>query len=49
MKLILMILFIHNEIKALQQFSDLQQAYDRIWRKGLLIKMKKMGIHGKML
>ena len=30
-------------------FIDLQQAYDRIWRKGLLIKMKKMGIHGKML
>ena len=30
-------------------FINLQQAYDRIWRKGLLIKMKKMGIHGKML
>ena len=30
-------------------YIDLQQAYDRIWRKGLFIKMKKMGIHGKML
>ena len=30
-------------------FIDLQQAYDRIWRKGLLIKMQKMGIDGKML
>ena len=30
-------------------FIDLQQAYDRIWRKGLLIKMQNMGISGKML
>ena len=30
-------------------FVDLQQAYDRVWRKGLLIKMMNMGIHGKML
>ena len=30
-------------------FIDLQQAYDRVWRKGLLIKMSRMGIHGKML
>ena len=29
-------------------FVDLQQAYDRIWRKGLLLKMQKIGIHGKM-
>ena len=29
-------------------FIDLQQAYDRVWRKGLLIKMSNMGIHGKM-
>ena len=30
-------------------FIDLKQAYDRVWRKGLLIKMSRMGIHGKML
>ena len=30
-------------------FIDLQQAYDKIWRKGLLIKMQKLGIDGKML
>ena len=30
-------------------FIDLQQAYDRVWKKGLLIKMSRMGIHGKML
>ena len=30
-------------------FIDLQQAYDRIWRKGLLIKMQKLGINGKMI
>ena len=30
-------------------FIDLQQAYDRIWRKGLLVKMQNLGINGKML
>ena len=30
-------------------FIDLQQAYDRVWRKGLLMKMSDIGIHGKML
>ena len=29
-------------------FIDLQQAYDRVWRKGLLMKMSNIGIHGKM-
>jgi ribonuclease HI len=27
---------------------DLQQAYDRVWKKGLLMKMRNMGIHGKL-
>ena len=27
-------------------FVDLQQTYDKVWRKGLLIKMIRMGIHG---
>ena len=26
-------------------FLDLQQAYDKVWRKGLLVKMLRMGIH----
>ena len=30
-------------------FIDLQQAYDRVWRKGILLKMSIVGIHGKML
>ena len=29
-------------------FVDLQQAYDRVWRKGLLLKMRDAGIHGKL-
>ena len=29
-------------------FIDLQQAYDRVWRKGLLIKMHNMGVRGKL-
>ena len=29
-------------------FVDLQQAYDRVWRKGLLLKMQKLGIKGKL-
>ena len=29
-------------------FVDLQQAYDRVWRKGLLKKMMGLGIHGKL-
>ena len=29
-------------------FVDLQQAYDKVWKKGLLVKMHRMGIHGCM-
>jgi len=29
-------------------FVDLQQAHDRMWRKGLLLKMRNAGIHGKL-
>ena len=38
-----------NGKSTIAVFIDLQQAYDRVWRKGLLIKMRNMGIHGKML
>ena len=29
-------------------FVDLQQAYDHVWRAGLLLKLQKMGIQGNM-
>ena len=29
-------------------FVDLQQAYDRVWRKGLLWKMMEIGVHGNL-
>ena len=29
-------------------FIDLKQAYDKVWRKGLLLKMRNHDIHGKM-
>ncbi|GFR60802.1 RNA-directed DNA polymerase from mobile element jockey [Elysia marginata] len=29
-------------------FVDLQQAYDRVWRKGLLWKIREVGIHGRL-
>ena len=29
-------------------FVDLKQAYDRVWRKGLLLKMKTVGINGNL-
>ena len=29
-------------------FVDLKQAYDRVWRKGLLLKMQYAGIHGNL-
>ena len=48
--------FVQSTMDGFQQgkhtsavFIDLQQAYDRVWRKGLLMKMRNMGIHGKML
>ena len=38
----------HDKKSTTAVFVDLQQAYDRVWRKGLLIKMQKMGIKGKL-
>jgi len=29
-------------------FVDLQQAYDKVWRKGLILKMGDAGVHGKL-
>ena len=33
---------------TLAVFVDLQQAYDRVRRKGLLMKLEQLGIHGKL-
>ena len=33
---------------TLAVFVDLQQAYDRVWRKGLLMKLEDIGIHGNL-
>ena len=38
----------HREESTTAVFVDLKQAYDRVWRKGLLLKMQRTGIHGKM-
>ena len=35
--------------KTLAVFFDLTKAFDRVWKKGLLLKVMKMGIRGKML
>ena len=48
--------FVQSTMDGFQQgkhtsavFIDLQQAYDRVWRKGILMKMVNIGIHGTML
>ena len=38
----------HEKKSTVGVFVDLQQAYDRIWRKGLLYKMQECGIHGNL-
>ena len=38
----------HKEKSTVGIFVDFQQAYDRIWRKGLFIKMQDCGIHGNL-
>ena len=30
-------------------FCDISKAFDRVWHKGLVHKLKKMGIHGRLL
>ena len=47
--------FVQDTVDGFQQhknttavFIDLQQAYDRVWRQGLFLKMNKLGIHGKL-
>ena len=38
----------HEKKSTVGVFVDLQQAYDRVWRKGLLKKMQDYGIHGNL-
>ena len=38
----------HEKKSTVGVFVDLQQAYDRVWRKGLFIKMQDCGIHGNI-
>ena len=38
----------HSKKTTVGVFVDLQQAYDRVWRKGLFTKMQDMGIHGNL-
>ena len=37
-----------NQKHTTAVFIDLQQAYDRVWRQGLFMKMENLGVHGKM-
>ena len=51
------LLFITNEFgRALDEgkeirviFCDISKAFDRVWHKGLLFKLKSIGINGKLL
>ena len=38
----------HDKKSTTAVFVDLQQAYDRVWRKGLLLKMQKLGVKGRL-
>ena len=39
----------HKNEKLYCCFADFSKAFDTVWRKGLLAKLKTFGIHGKML
>ena len=38
----------HQKKSTVAVFVDFKQAYDRVWRKGLLSKMQECGIHGNL-
>ena len=38
----------HQKKSTVGIFVDLQQAYDRVWRNGLFMKMQESGIHGNL-
>ena len=37
----------HDEKSTTAVLVDSKQTYDRIWRKGLLLTIQRIGIHGK--
>ena len=39
---------VHNKKSTVGVFMNFQQAYDRVWGKGLLTKMHELGIHGNL-
>lgn len=41
--------FIKTQGCTLAVFLDFEKAYDMIWRPGLLVKLKRLGINGKLL
>ena len=38
-----------NQSSTLAVFLDIERAYDRVWRDGLMVKLYKLGIRGTML
>ena len=34
--------------KVLAVFFDLSKAFDKVWKEGLLLKLLRVGVHGKM-
>ena len=36
-------------LKSTEYFSDISKAFDRVWHDGLLFKLQKNGISGKIL
>ena len=40
---------LHDGLEFTAVFFDINKAFDKIWRKGLLFKMRKAGIRGKLL
>ena len=38
----------HAKKSTVGVFVDFKQAFDRVWRKGLFVKMQELGIHGNL-